>query len=316
MPRIVISSGHGLHVAGATGYLNEVDEARRVVNRVADLLDKAGVNVVTFHDNTSSTQSENLDTIVAFHNAQGPHDLDVSVHFNAGGGSGTEVLYVTQEDLADELSGAIAEAAGWPNRGGKYRGDLAFLNGTLEPAILVEVCFVDSQDDARQYHARFEAICRTIAEVIGDIHIGDHPEQPPTSGMVSFTGRCSWFGGPQDLGVSADEGLAFIYSYEQAPHLFLAAQPAGTTGLARRLNPEGFYVACRWDYSVTSKETLANPSRQALVSARGREFLAWPADWGPHEDTGRVADLSPGLMDALGITTDDTVEVFYPAPQG
>jgi hypothetical protein len=56
---------------------------------------------------------------------------------------------------------------------------------------------------------------------------------------------------------------------------------------------------------------------QAIVrAANGREFHAWPADWGPHQDTGRVADLSPALMDALDITTDDEVEVLYPAVVG
>jgi hypothetical protein len=41
----------------------------------------------------------------------------------------------------------------------------------------------------------------------------------------------------------------------------------------------------------------------------GREAVATPADWGPHEDTGRVADISPGLMEQLGIQTDDEVEI-------
>jgi hypothetical protein len=113
--------------------------------------------------------------------------------------------------------------------------------------------------------------------------------------------------------VSASEGLAFIYDYNDAPHLFLPQQPEGTTGLARRLNPGIFYVACRWPYDEYPKGMLANSSLQALVRAGDREFLAWPADWGPHEDTGRVADLSPGLMEALGLTTDDQVEVIYPA---
>ena len=35
-----------------------------------------------------------------------------------------------------------------------------------------------------------------------------------------MTGKCSWFGGPEDDGVSPDEGLAFIYKVEDAPHLF------------------------------------------------------------------------------------------------
>jgi len=67
MAKIVISSGHGKYVRGASGYLDEVDEARRVVTVVADYLREAGHQVETFHDNTSVTQSENLDTIVDYH---------------------------------------------------------------------------------------------------------------------------------------------------------------------------------------------------------------------------------------------------------
>jgi N-acetylmuramoyl-L-alanine amidase len=126
-------------------------------------------------------------------------------------------------------------------------------------------------------------------------------------------GPCSWFGGPEDAGVDEDEGLAFIYDYDQRPDLFLDEQPPGTTGLARRLNPNKPYVACRWDYSVTPKEMLADKRYLAIVRAKnGRSLAAWPADWGPHEDTGRAADLSPALMGMLGITTDDEVEVSYP----
>jgi len=60
---------------------------------------------------------------------------------------------------------------------------------------------------------------------------------------------------------------------------------------------------------------LRDQSLLALVRAKktGRKFYAWPADWGPHEDTDRVADISPGLMEALAITTDDEIEVVYPA---
>jgi hypothetical protein len=102
-----------------------------------------------------------------------------------------------------------------------------------------------------------------------------------------------------------------------ATHLFLPEQPPGTTGLARRLDPTQFYVACRWDYETTPKDMLADQDIRALVRAKktGRHFLAHPADWGPHEDTDRAADISPGLMAALGIETDDEIEVIYPAPR-
>jgi hypothetical protein len=41
---------------------------------------------------------------------------------------------------------------------------------------------------------------------------------------------------------------------------------------------------------------------------------AFPADWGPHEEKtgGRVADLSPQLMDDLDLETDDEVEIIFP----
>lgn len=139
------------------------------------------------------------------------------------------------------------------------------------------------------------------------------PEKWPEP-LLYVRGKCSWFGGPDDMGVTPSEGLAFIYKYEQAPYLFLAEQPQGTTGLARRLNPSVFYVACRWDYAVTPKTMLDDKDKLALIRApkTGRTYLAWPADWGPHENTNRVADLSPGLMEKLGISTDDEVEVQYP----
>ncbi len=156
---IVFSSGHGQKIRGASGYLDEVDEARKVVEAVAELWRKSGVGVTTFHDNTSTSQSQNLNTITNFHNSK-KRDLDVSCHFNAyqttSKPMGCEVLYVSQSELASEVSAAIAGAGKWPNRGGKKRTDLAFLNNTNEPAILLEVCFVDSSSDADSYRKLFD----------------------------------------------------------------------------------------------------------------------------------------------------------------
>jgi hypothetical protein len=309
--KIVISSGHGLYVRGASGVLDEVDEARLVVEEVAERLRGLNVDTVTYHDDVSTTQSENLERIVDFHNAQEPHNLDISVHFNAytetDSPMGTECLYVSSGTLADQVSSTIAGAAGFIDRGAKKREDLYFLNNTTAPAILIEVCFVDSEADARLYDEGFDKICWAIAGVVSETQRPSFPKL-----LVDVTGPCSWFGGPEDTGVSPSEGLAFFYEYDDAPHLLLPAQPAGTSGLARRLDPDRFYVACRWDYAVTPKTMLADPHQLAIVEANGKRSLAWPADWGPHEDTGRVADLSPGLMEKLGIETDTEVRVIYP----
>ena len=184
--KIAISSGHGKHIRGARGnpvppQLDEVDEARKVVNRVHELWNANGVTAVKFHDDTSTSQSQNLNRIVAWHNSQ-TRDYDVSVHFNAYSNTskpmGDEVLYVTQSTLAADTARAIAEA-GFINRGAKYRSDLAFLNGTNKPAILIETCFVDSTADSNLYHAKFDQICKRIAEVVGKITIGGPPVEPP-----------------------------------------------------------------------------------------------------------------------------------------
>jgi hypothetical protein len=130
--------------------------------------------------------------------------------------------------------------------------------------------------------------------------------------MLNLVGKCSWFGGPNDEGVAPDEPLAFIYEIEQAPQLFLPIQPKGTTGLARRLNPFVHYIACRWDYDEFPRDFLLDQVALVRAEKTGIALLAFPADWGPHSDTGRIADISPGLMEDLGILTDDTVEVIFP----
>ena len=170
MTAFVISSGHAKHVAGAIGIISEVENARLVTEKVASELREMGNTVYTYHDNTSDTQSENLDAIVAAHESY-QRDYDISVHFNSyddPDAHGTEVLYLTQQELAEDLSAAIAAASGLYDRGGKYRDNLAFLNNTSRPAVLLEIAFVTNQNDVSIYQDMFEAICFSIAETLDD----------------------------------------------------------------------------------------------------------------------------------------------------
>ena len=258
--KIVISSGHGLKVRGASGIIDEVDEARRVVKQVVENLRLAGHTVTEFHDDTSTTQSENLNTIVNFHNKQGPHDLDVSVHFNAytptSSARGTECLYLTQAELAKKVSSTISVSGKLVDRGPKKRTDLKFLNATNAPAILIEVCFVDSQADVEAYETNFEAICAALG--------GASVEKPVA--MAHWKGKVSHFGGPQDTGVSPSEGLAFIYNYDEAPHLFLDKQPPNTTGLAPNAKRSGFESA----RAVKTRVSIASPNSRNAANNHGK----------------------------------------------
>jgi hypothetical protein len=240
---------------------------------------------------------------VDFHNAQS-RDLDISVHFNAyvqtNSGMGTEVLYLTQEDLAQRVVDAISNSSGLINRGPKKRTDLFFLNNTTQPAILIETAFCDAKTDCTLFRKYFDSICMAIARVGNK----GRPEFYQWEGLVSY------FGGPDDTGMSETEGLAFIYEIADQPDIFLE----GTTeALGRNLDPDADYIALRWDYSQTPREQLLTEFALVRAPKTGKEYYAVPADWGPADWTGRVADISPGLMEKLGIETDDEVQVIFPA---
>lgn len=182
MASVALSSGHGLKVRGASGYIDEVNEARKVCDRVGQLLKDGGHKCLVFHENTATSVNQNLTNITNWHNAQ-TRDRDVSCHFNAyqttGKAMGTECLYVTQQQLASTVSAAMAKAGGFINRGPKKRTDLWFLNKCAKPAILLEVCFVDSSADVNLYHQNFEGICRAIAESIAGVKLDQPPVEPP-----------------------------------------------------------------------------------------------------------------------------------------
>ena len=131
---------------------------------------------------------------------------------------------------------------------------------------------------------------------------------------MKVEGKISTFGGPDDKGVSPSEGLALLNLSDvivpQFRPLFLPKQPAGTCGLARRLNPNAFYLAMRWDYAQTPRAFLRKIKVTCI--ANGIQVEAQPVDWGPHMRTGRVADLSPGLARALKLQTDDRATFIVP----
>ena len=141
--------------------------------------------------------------------------------------------------------------------------------------------------------------------------------------QIVLSGKMSTFGGPHDLpdshgrgGVKADEGLALFDVSDAAKYtsLFLPQQPPGTTGAARRLNPNAYYIACRWNYDKTPRDYLRKINVTVTNPATGKSIKVQPVDWGPHGKTDRVADLSPGAAQALGLRTDQQCTVTIPLP--
>ena len=168
--QVNISSGHSINCQGASDIINEVEEAIKVVDRVCDLVKETGKKCNKYHD-TASSSNTNLSNIVKFHNGY-KDGVDVSIHFNCVSGRreegiGVEVLYYnTTKELANEMAKNISNASGLINRGAKQRTGLYFLKNTKKPAILIEVCFVNSVKDVEIYRSKFEDICKTIAETL------------------------------------------------------------------------------------------------------------------------------------------------------
>lgn len=155
--KINVHAGHnpdGKVANGAVGIIKESTEARLVKNEVISLLKSLGHTVFDCTEDNGKSQSDVLKKIVTKCNANNV-DLDISIHFNAGGGSGVEVLLYDSNSAAKAYAENTVKAIsglGFKNRGIKYRSGLYVLKHTKAPAMLIECCFVDSEDDVKRYN--------------------------------------------------------------------------------------------------------------------------------------------------------------------
>lgn len=164
-----VHAGHcpqGQGASGAAGLLKESVEDRKVKNRVISALRNGGHTVYDCTDDSNCNANQNLRNIVSKCNAHSV-DLDVSIHLNAGGGTGVEVWCYDGKtaDIADAICKNVSVALGIPNRGVKYSTGLYVLRKTKAPALLVECCFVDNQNDYNHWNANTcgDAVASAIA---------------------------------------------------------------------------------------------------------------------------------------------------------
>ncbi|MEC2848121.1 N-acetylmuramoyl-L-alanine amidase [Bacillus cereus] len=154
MARYSLHGGHNSIVQGANfGNRKEHVLDRQVKDAVAAKLRALGHTVYDDTDEVGATQSQNLNNIIR-NSYSHAVDLVISFHLNAsdGNGQGVEVLYYDQKDLAAKISAQLAKDIGWRDRGAKQRTDLAVLNGTKAPAILIELGFIDNESDMAKWN--------------------------------------------------------------------------------------------------------------------------------------------------------------------
>lgn len=157
-PRVFLDPGHNYseYDTGATGYgVREQDVSFLIASKIKQQLEPFGVSVKmsrnTLRDNVGSgTVSSSLSARARMSN-DWRADAFVSIHCNAGGGTGTETFSKCNDSsdaLAKAIQESIVKATRLKDRGVKDGSHLAVLRKSNMPAVLVETAFIDNADDS------------------------------------------------------------------------------------------------------------------------------------------------------------------------
>lgn len=171
-----VHGGHSLKCRGVSDLLDEVDEDRKVKNKLIELLRANGDTVYDCTDDYSTTQGANLSSIVSKCNAHNV-DLDISIHLNSarndrvgdGKCGGVEVygwddrIYGVAYKIGENIANALG--IGFHGSPVKYNKELYVLRNTKAKAILIECCFVDDRDDVARWDSTKCAMA--IASALG-----------------------------------------------------------------------------------------------------------------------------------------------------
>lgn len=150
MAKIVINAGHTKlgTGTGAVGKLNESRETRRIAYHLMELLSFTEHEVIPAVFDKSDNNL--LDTVKVSNKA----DLLISIHLNAGGGNGVEVYTWKGRKIpiAERICENISNL-GFRNRGIKDGSNFYVIRNTPATceSIIVECCFVDSDEDYKLY---------------------------------------------------------------------------------------------------------------------------------------------------------------------
>ena len=179
--KVFLNPGHDLvHDSGAvnpaTG-LRECEVAAAVGDLIKGHLENAGCEVRMLQsDNLAwdSPYADRQDCSVCDCANEWPADIFVSIHCNAANGRahGTETLIYGSGGRAEQLAACIqrqiVDSLGTTDRGLKERPGLIVLRETDMPAVLVELAFIDNEDDAELLMTRQDDFARAIARGVTD----------------------------------------------------------------------------------------------------------------------------------------------------
>jgi hypothetical protein len=134
----------------------------------------------------------------------------------------------------------------------------------------------------------------TLKSALGGDGIEKFATLKYASGNAYVAGRVSVFGGSNDKVVTVSETGAI--SGENL----------------RQINSNAYYIAGRWDYSKTPKSSLRSKTMTVYNPINGKSVSGVRiVDWGPNTSTRRVWDVSNGVANTIGVSTDQEVYVAF-----
>ena len=195
--KIAVRGGHCPRVPGASKFIDELTEDRKVKESVIKYLKQLDHEVldVTPPDNTNSSSGD-LSNGVNRANLFGA-DLFVSIHFNKAydvynGFLGSEVCVYSPFDIAQRVVNGLA-SLGFKNRGQKVRTGLYELKHTNMKAMIIEVCFVESIGDVGLYKKLgHDLIGKTIAQAIANKNINNSDVKSAVNNEIKSNNTDNW----------------------------------------------------------------------------------------------------------------------------
>ena len=177
MTKIFLNPGHCLGVDnGAINtrlYVFEAAVARQIGEKVAKYLQEAGCEVELLQSNNLCGEDSSTPNITKTANDWGA-DIFISLHCNAFNqhAQGTECLvfskFTKSEQLAKAIQTQIVSSLGTVDRGVKERSDLIVLKCTTMPAVLVEMAFIDNEEDCLKLMQKQDEFAAAIARGVTD----------------------------------------------------------------------------------------------------------------------------------------------------
>lgn len=160
--KILLISGHGAGDPGAIGNgVKEADETRKMTALIAEYL--KGTADVTIYPVERNAYYDYRNGVLGSTAKFGEYDYMLELHFNAisasyadGRTKGSEV-WVTPSEKSYKVETEILSSLnklGFTNRGVKVSGNLAVINSAKRAGLscaLLEVCFIDDEDDMKLY---------------------------------------------------------------------------------------------------------------------------------------------------------------------